>query len=198
MVGENLGKGYVIIFVLISSKCRSWTWHPLFIIWSRFGKSICLSFDFLQGHYLHHLWVNAAKSLVVLFICSREVHLKTILSRPFAIIHSLRVSLPCVVFESMLPNHWSCRSYVQESSIWNLYWVGHLQLSILSVSAFPMSSPIHIILCFTFKICYSFCVIDGGYIKALLWRVLFRRLQLIIRNQDLENLWYLGACMPQW
>ena len=31
MVGENLGKGYVFIFVLIGSKCHSWTWHPLFI-----------------------------------------------------------------------------------------------------------------------------------------------------------------------
>ena len=105
---------------------------------------------------------------------------------------------PCVVFESMLPNHWSCHSYVQEKSIWNLYWVGHLQLSILSVSAFPMSSPTYIILCFTFKICYSFHVIDEGYIKALLWRVLFHRLQLVIWNQDLEILWYLGTCMPQW
>ena len=28
MVGENLGKGYVFIFVLIGSKCCSWTWHP--------------------------------------------------------------------------------------------------------------------------------------------------------------------------
>ena len=42
------------------------------------------------------LWVNAAKSLVVSFICSREVHLKPILSRPYAVIHSLHVGLPCV------------------------------------------------------------------------------------------------------
>ena len=96
MVGGNLGKGYVIIFVLIGSKYRSWTWHPLFIIWSWFEKSICLLFDGLQGHSLCHLWVNAAKSLVVSFICSREVHLKPILSRPYAVVHSLRVSLPCV------------------------------------------------------------------------------------------------------
>ena len=49
-----------------------------------------------------------------------------------------------------------------------------------------------------FQICYLFHVIDGGYIKALLWWFLFCRLQLIIQNQDLEILWYLGACMPQW
>ena len=69
---------------------------PLFIIWSRFGKAICLSFDLLQGHSLCRLWVNAAKSLVVLFICSREFYMKPILSWPSAIIHFLHVGLPCV------------------------------------------------------------------------------------------------------
>ena len=69
---------------------------PIHYIWSRFGKSICLSFDLLQGHSLCHLWVNATKSLVVSFICSREVHLKPLLSRPSAVVHSLRVGLPCV------------------------------------------------------------------------------------------------------
>ena len=125
-------------------------------------------------------------------------HLKPVWEIHLSLIRFDYKVFPCVVFESMLPNHWSCHPYVQELSIWNLYWVGHLQLSILSVSAFPVSSPTYIILCFTFKICYSFHVIDGGYIKALLWRVLFRRLQLIIRKQDLEILWYLGTCMPQW
>ena len=42
--GGKFWKGICFIFVLIGSKCRSWTWHPLFIIWNRFGKSICLSF----------------------------------------------------------------------------------------------------------------------------------------------------------
>ena len=42
------------------------------------------------------IWVNASKSLVVSFICSREVHLKPILSRPSTIVHSFRVGLPCV------------------------------------------------------------------------------------------------------
>ena len=79
MVGENLGKGYVFIFVLIGSKCRSWTWHPLFI-------------TFEAG-----------------------------LGNPF-VSHSIYYKvIPCVVFESMLPNHWSCHSYVQELSVWNLY-----------------------------------------------------------------------------
>ena len=71
--GGKFGKGICFIFVSIGSKCRSWTWHPLFIIWSRFGKSICLSFDLLQGHSLCRLWVNAAKSLVVSSICSRAI-----------------------------------------------------------------------------------------------------------------------------
>ena len=82
------------------SKHRSWTWHPLFII---FEAS-------LGNPFVSHS------------ICYKVI--------------------PCVVFDSMLPNHWSCRSYVQEKSIWNLYWVCHLDLSILSVSAFPVSSPI--------------------------------------------------------
>ena len=94
--GGKFGKGICFIFVLIGSKSHSWTWHPLFIIWSWFGKSICLSFDFLQVHSLCHLWVNAAKSLVVSFICSREVRLKSLLSQPSAIIDSLYVGLPCV------------------------------------------------------------------------------------------------------
>ena len=53
-------------------------------------------------------------------------------------------------------------------------------------------------LCFTFKLCYSFRVTDVWYIKALLWRVLFRRHQHIIRDWDLEIIQYLGTCMPQW
>ena len=120
------------------------------------------------------------------------------LGNPF-VSHSIFYKvIPYVISESMIPNLWSCCSYVQEKFIWNLYWDDHLQLSILSMSAFPVFGPTYIILFFAFKICYSFRVIDVGYIKALLWRVLFRRLQLIIRNQDLEILWYLGACMPQW
>jgi len=51
MVGEKFGKGICFIFVLIGSKCRSWTWHPLFIILSRFGKSICLSFDLITRSF---------------------------------------------------------------------------------------------------------------------------------------------------
>jgi len=94
--GENFGKGMCFRIHINGSKRRSWTWHPLFIIWSWFGKSICLSFDLLQGHFLCRLWVNSAKSLVVSFTCSREVHLKPILSRPSTIIHSLRVGLPYV------------------------------------------------------------------------------------------------------
>ena len=94
--GGKFGKGICFIFVLIGSKCLSWTWHPLFIIWSRFGKSICLSFDWLQGHFMCRLWVNAAKSLVVSFICSRAVHLNPLLNLPSVVILSLRVGLPCV------------------------------------------------------------------------------------------------------
>ena len=83
--------------MLIGSKCRSWTWHPLI-------------------HHLKPVW---------------EIHL--------SLIRFDYKVFPCVVFESMLPNHWSCHPYVQELSIWNLYWVGHLQLSLHSVSAFPVS-----------------------------------------------------------
>ena len=97
MVGGKFGKGICFVFVLIGSKCRSWTWHPLI-------------------HHLKPVW---------------EIHL--------SLIRFDYKVFPCVVFESMLPNHWSCHPYVQELSIWNLYWVGHLQLSLHSVSAFPVS-----------------------------------------------------------
>jgi len=83
--------------MLIGSKCRSWTWHPLI-------------------HHLKPVW---------------EIHL--------SLIRFDYKVFPCVVFESMLPNHWSCHPYVQELFVWNLYWVGHLQLSLHSVSAFPVS-----------------------------------------------------------
>jgi hypothetical protein len=154
--GGKFGKGMCFRIHIIGSKCCSWTWHPLFIIGSRFGKSICLSFDWLQGHILSRLWVSAAKSLVVSFICSREVHLKPL-------------------FELAI---YSCPFLPSRPSLC------------------PFSSIFMI--CFTFKICYLFRVIDGGYIKALLWWVLSRRLQLIIWKQDLEIIWYLGTCMPQW
>ena len=105
-----------------------------------------------------------------------------------------------LVIESVFPRQLSCPSICSKRCpTWKaFYCVGHLQLSILSVLAFPVSSPTYIILCFTFKICYSFHFIYGGYIKALLGQFLFRRLQLIIQNQDLEIFWYLGTCMPQW
>ena len=96
--GGNFGKGICFRIHINGSKCCSWTWHPLFVIWIQVGKSICLSFDLLQGHSLCRIWVNVAKSLVVSFICSREVHLKPLLSRPSTIVHSLRVGLPCVQF----------------------------------------------------------------------------------------------------
>ena len=103
-----------------------------------------------------HIWVNAAKSLVVSSICSRAIHLKPLLSRPSAVIFSFWVGLPRV-----------------QSLNCHILW-------------------------FTLKLCYLFRVTDGGYIKALLWWVLFRRLQHIIRNQDLKIIQYLGACMTQW
>ena len=95
--GGKFGKGIYFVFMLIGSKCRSWTWHPLI-------------------HHLKPVW---------------EIHL--------SLIRFNYKVFPCVVFESMLPNHWSCHPYVQELSIWNLYWVGHLQLYLHSVSAFPVS-----------------------------------------------------------
>ena len=51
------------------------------------------------------------------------------------------------------------------------------------------------------KLCYSFRVTDEGYIKALLWRVLFRRHQHIIQDWDLEIFlvpWSLHASMASF
>ena len=44
-----------------------------------------------------------------------------------------------VVSKSVLPSPWSYHSYVQEKFIQTYCWVGHMQLSILTVLAFPMS-----------------------------------------------------------
>ena len=96
MVRNFFGKGCVFVFILLAVSVALEHDTPLFIIWSWFGKSICLSFNFLQGHILSRLWVNAAKSLVVSFICSREVHPKPLLSWPPVVVHSLRVDLPSV------------------------------------------------------------------------------------------------------
>jgi hypothetical protein len=49
-----------------------------------------------------------------------------------------------VVFESILPGSLSCHSYVQEKFNRNLLSSNHLQLSILTMSAFPVSVPRHI------------------------------------------------------
>ena len=96
--GGKFGKGMCLCICINGSKHHSWTWHPLFTILIRVWKSICLSFDLLQGHILGRLWVSAAKSLVVSFICSREVHTSPLLSRPYAVFHSYYVGLPCVRF----------------------------------------------------------------------------------------------------
>jgi hypothetical protein len=39
------------------------------------------------------------------------------LGNPFVSLSIDYKVIPCVVFESMLPNHWSCHSYVQVKSI---------------------------------------------------------------------------------
>ena len=98
--GGNFGKGMCFRIRINGSKRRSWTWHPLFVIWIRVGKSICLSFDLLQGHILGRLWVGAAKTIVVSFICSKEVQTIPPLSRPSAVVHSYHVGLPYVYFKS--------------------------------------------------------------------------------------------------
>jgi hypothetical protein len=46
---------------------------------------------------------------------------ETSLGNPFISLLIDYKVISCVVFESMIPNHWSCHSYVQEKSIKNLY-----------------------------------------------------------------------------
>jgi hypothetical protein len=43
-----------------------------------------------------------------------------------------------------------------------------------------------------------FCVVDGGYIKALLRRAYSCQPQHIIQELGLETSQYFGTCMPQW
>ena len=95
MVGRKLGNKCVSVFMLMVVIVALEHDTPLHHC-NWVGKSICLLFDLLQIHILGRLSVNDAKTIVVSFICSREVHLKPILSRPSAVIHSLRVVLPCV------------------------------------------------------------------------------------------------------
>jgi len=98
--GGNFGKGICILICTSGSKRRSWTWHPLFVIWIWVGKSICLSSDLLQGHILGRLWVNVSNTIFMSFICSREVQTILPLSQPSTVFNSYHVGLPCVHFKS--------------------------------------------------------------------------------------------------
>ena len=92
MVGEILGKEMCLCICVSGSNSRSWTWSPLYH-YIRVGKSICLSSGLLQNHILGHPWVTTAKTIVMSFICSREVQpkLSLLLSLPYTIINFL----PC-------------------------------------------------------------------------------------------------------
>jgi hypothetical protein len=96
MVGENLGKKYLSIFVLVAV-IVSLEHDTPFIIESRLGN-------------------------------------------PFASRLTFRKFISWVVFESILPRPLSCHSYVQEKSnpTQAFYQVSHLQLSIPTMSSFPV------------------------------------------------------------
>jgi hypothetical protein len=70
-------------------------------------------------------------------------HLNPGLGNPFVSRLALCKSISWVIFESMLPRPLSCHSYVQEKSKQALYRVDHLQLLILTMSAFPVSVSNH-------------------------------------------------------
>jgi hypothetical protein len=73
--GRKLGKKrrtvFVLVAVIVSLEHDTPLHHCI-----RVGKSICLSFDHPQIHMLGPPWVNAAQTIVVSFICSREVQHK--------------------------------------------------------------------------------------------------------------------------
>ena len=104
-----------------------------------------------------------------------------------------------LVVESVFPRQLSCRQYVQKDV---QPGKPSISLAISVVFKISVSSTIpelvlnNLLLWHTS--CYLFCVIDVGYIKALLWWVFSCWLQLIIQELDLETNWYLGTCMPQW
>jgi hypothetical protein len=67
------------------------------------------------------------------------------LGNPFVSCLTFCKFISWVIFESMLPRPLSCHSYVQEKSnlAQALYRVDHLQLSIPTMSAFPVSVSNH-------------------------------------------------------
>ena len=108
---------------------------------------------------------------------------------------------PCVVFESMLPNHWSCRPYVQELSIWNLYWVGHLQLSFIPCRPSLCPKSKYHILCFTFKTlllisCHWWGIHQGLPVTSLVLSTSAHYPELRLRNHLVP--WSLHASMESF
>jgi hypothetical protein len=99
MVGGNLGKKCVSIFVLVAL-IVSLEHDTPFIFISRLGNSFVSRLTFWKF-------------------------------------------ISWVVLESMLPRPLSCHSYVQEKSKQAPYRVSHLQLSIPTMSAFPVSASNH-------------------------------------------------------
>jgi hypothetical protein len=99
MVGENLGKKCVSVFVLVAVIVALEHDTP---------------FIFISG-----------------------------LGNPFVSRLTFCKFISWVILESMLPRPLSCHSYVQEKSKQALYRVGHLQLSIPTMSAFPVSVSNH-------------------------------------------------------
>ena len=77
----------------------------------KFGKGICFSSSY---------WLEVSVTL------EHETPYSSFeagLGNPF-VSHSICYKvIPCVVFESMLSNLWSCHPYVQELSIWNFDWI---------------------------------------------------------------------------
>jgi hypothetical protein len=96
MVGEILGKRCVFVLILMAVSVTLEHDTPYFSFESGLGNP----FVSRSTCYKVISWVSAAKSLVVSFICSREVHTSPLLSRPSAVVHSYYVGLPYVHFNS--------------------------------------------------------------------------------------------------
>ena len=121
--GGKIWERDMFVFVLIGSKCRSWTWHPLFIIWIRFGKSICLSFMiWLQDSFHVVIFESMLAKIIgrVVHMFKRSVHLKALywvghlqLSFPF-------VGLPCV----QIPNSHATVSTFKLCYFISCHWWG--------------------------------------------------------------------------
>lgn len=129
------------------------------------------------------------------------------LGDPFPLSHSIPLGLypPTIGYLSHRHLRMLCPSLCQCCQV--IYFVVHIGLKIICLEStipshvYPDSNivPVSVLLFWSlYNIFLLFCVVDEGFIIALLWQVCPCRPQHIIQESDWETIQYLGTYMPQW